>query len=193
MRQRLDQVIEFMSNRRSVPAKTMSGPGPQEDEIRSMIAIASRVPDHGKIAPWRFQRYEHNYCKRLGELFLKRALEKEPDLNREMQEIERTRFSRVPVVIAVISAPRRHPKVPEWEQVLSAGAAAMSLLAAANAYGWDAQWLTEWVAYDESLATVLGVRSGERIAGFVYIGTRTMPKTDRDRPAIDDIYSIFGG
>jgi nitroreductase len=129
MHQRFDQVIDFMSTRRSVPAKTMSGPGPEEEEIRSMIAIASRVPDHGKIAPWRFQRYEYDYCKRLGELFLKCALKEEPDLPAEIQEIERTRFSRAPVVIAVMSAPRQHPKVPEWEQVLSAGAAAMSLLA----------------------------------------------------------------
>lgn len=192
MDKRYDEVIEFMASRRSVPAKTMSGPGPDEKNIRAMIEIAARVPDHGKIAPWRFQRYSPDYCARLGELFLSRALELTPDLNAEMQEIERTRFTRTPVVIAIMSAPRDHPKVPEWEQVLSAGAAAMNFLIAANAYGWDAQWLTEWIAFDRPLAEPLGVRQCERIAGFIYIGTRTMPKTARDRPVLDDIYSTYG-
>ncbi len=192
MQQPNSEVIGFMANRRSVPAKTMSGPGPDESSIRTMIEIATRVPDHGKIAPWRFQRYSPDYCAKLGELFLQRALELTPDLNEDLQEIERTRFTRTPVVIAVMSAPQDHPKVPEWEQVLSAGAAAMNLLIAANAHGWDAQWLTEWIAFDEKLAEPLGVRSGEKIAGFIYVGTRTMPKTERDRPAIDDIYSTLG-
>lgn len=189
---RNDEVIEFMAARRSVPAKTMSGPGPDEESIRAMIEIAARVPDHGKIAPWRFQRYSPEYCAKLGELFRNRALELTPDLNAEMQDIELTRFTRTPVVIAVMSAPREHPKVPEWEQVLSAGAAAMNLLIAANAHGWDAQWLTEWIAFDPALTEPLGVRSGERVAGFIYIGTRTMPKTSRDRPELDDIFSTFG-
>ncbi|MGI9402206.1 MAG: nitroreductase family protein [Rhizobiaceae bacterium] len=186
------EVLEFMTARRSVPAKTMSGPGPSEESIRKMIEIAARVPDHGKITPWRFQRYDPDYCRKLGGLFLRRALALNPDLSPDLQEIELTRFTRVPVVIAVLSAPRDHPKVPQWEQVLSAGAAAMNLLIAANAYGWDAQWLTEWIAFDEKLAEPLGVRRGERIAAFIYIGTRTMPKTERDRPKLEDIYSTFG-
>ncbi|MCG6858596.1 MAG: nitroreductase [Salaquimonas sp.] len=192
-----DAVIEFMRTRRSVPAKTMAGPdpatGPGQDDIRTMIEIASRVPDHGKLAPWRFQRYAPDYCRRLGELCEARAVELDATLSDEMRTIERMRFLRAPVAIAVISRAAPHPKIPVWEQELSAGAAAMNLLIAANALGYDAQWLTEWPASDETLAPALGVRPGERIAGFIHVGARTLPKTERDRPVLDDIYSVFGG
>lgn len=193
--QQYPQVLEFLRTRRSVPAKAMApgGPGPDDAQIREMIAIASRVPDHGKIAPWRFIRYATQYCRELGDSILARALELNPDLNEELQEIEKTRFLRAPVVIGIISKPVEHPKVPEWEQVLSCGAAGMNLLIAANAFGWDAQWLTEWVAFDETLAPRLGASDGERIAGFIHIGTRTMPKSERDRPALDDIFSTMEG
>jgi nitroreductase len=192
-RQQHSQVMEFLRNRRSVPAKALApeGPGPGEDEIRQMIAIASRVPDHGKIAPWRFIRYSAKYCSRLGSRVLERALELNPELNEEMQEIEKSRFLRAPVVIGIVSCPREHPKVPEWEQVLSCGAAGMNLLHAANALGWDAQWLTEWVAFDEKLAPHLGAGNGERIAGFIHVGVRTMPKSERDRPDLDDIFETM--
>lgn len=193
MREHHPEVIEFMKNRRSVPAKAMSGPGPSNSQIEAMIAIASRVPDHGKLAPWRFVRYAPQYCVKLGEICLAAALKREPGLPVEMQAIELTRFTRVPVVIAVISRTREHPKIPQWEQLLSAGAAAMSLLIAANAHGFDAQWITEWVAYDEALAPAFGVKPAEKIAGMVYIGTRTSPKTERDRPPIADVYSVMNG
>ena len=195
--QRDDRIIEFMRTRRSVPAKTMAGSdpatGPDENEIRTMIEIASRVPDHGKLAPWRFVRYAPDYCLRLGELCEVRAVELDPGLNDDMREIERMRFLRAPVVIGVMSRTVQHPKVPVWEQELSAGAAAMNLLIAANALGYDAQWLTEWPAFDESIAPALDVRPGERVAGFIHVGTRTMPKTERDRPAAEDVYSVFEG
>lgn len=194
-RRQFPEVIEFLQTRRSVPAKTMTpnGAGPDADEIRQMIAIASRVPDHGKIAPWRFIRYTPDYCRKLGEIVLDRAVALNPDTNAELREIEKNRFLRAPVVIGVISSPQDHPKVPGWEQILSSGAAAMNLLLAANALGWDAQWLTEWVAFDEKLAPHLGVRQGERMAGFIHIGTRTMPKTERDRPNIDDVFQVMDG
>ena len=185
------ETFAFLQNRRSVPAKTMSGPGPDENQVRALIEIASRVPDHGKIAPWRFIQYGPDYCLKLGEMIEARFKEINAGFNDDILEIERTRFTRVPVVIAVISAPKEHPKVPEWEQVLSAGAAAMNLLTAANALGYDAQWLTEWVAFDDVLAPKFGVKPGEKIAGFVHIGTKKMPKTKRDRPQIDDVFSIM--
>jgi nitroreductase len=192
MNQRHDAVINFLRTRRSVPAKTMTGPGPDDTQVQEIINIAARVPDHGKLTPWRFIRYSPDYCVVLGENFVKRALERNPDLNKEMQTIERERFTRVPVVVGVISRATEHPKIPQWEQILSAGAAAMNLLIAANAYGWDAQWLTEWIAFDETLAESLGVKTQERIAGFIYMGTRTLPKTDRERPALDRIFTTLG-
>ncbi len=184
-------VLQFMKMRRSVPAKTMTGPGPGLEDIRSMVEIASRVPDHGKIAPWRFVLYSQAACERINKEVAKRAAGLYPGQNEEMRQIEASRFSRTPVVIAVISAPKQHPKVPAWEQELSAGAAAMNLLIAANAHGYDAQWLTEWVAFDEALGPVLGLKEGERLAGFIHIGTRTAPKTERDRPVFDSIFSIM--
>jgi nitroreductase len=192
MRERHEAVIEFMRNRRSVPANSMTGPGPDEVEIREMIRIASHVPDHGKLAPWRFINYTLAYRAQLGEKFAARAVERDPKLSEQMQRQERERFTRAPVVIAVASRAAPHPKVPQWEQLMSAGAAAMSLLIAANAYGWDAQWLTEWVAFDDALATSLGLQNNEKIAGFIYIGKRTLPKTERDRPAVDDIFTTLG-
>ena len=192
MSEEFPQVLEFLRQRRSVPSRTLGAPGPGEAEIEAMVSLASRVPDHGKIAPWRFMRYTPDYCRRLGETFRARALERNPDLSQDMQAVELSRFTLAPVVVAVVSCPRPHPKVPEWEQVLSAGAAAMTLLIAANASGYDAQWLTEWVAFDEALAPDLGVREGERIAGFVFMGTRTAPKFERDRPALADVYSVMG-
>lgn len=186
-------VIEFMRARRSVPARNITAPGPDEIQLRSMIEIAVRVPDHGKLAPWRFIRYSPGYCRTLGEKFAARARELNPDISAEMQAIERERFSTSPTVIAVVSRAASHPKIPQWEQVLSAGAAAMNLLIAANANGWDAQWITEWVAYDEALSPDLGVGRDERIAGFIHMGTRNLPKTERERPNIDDIYVTIGG
>jgi nitroreductase len=156
-----------------------------------MVEIASRVPDHGKLAPWRFIRYTPQYRQLLGERFLERALELNEDLNEQQKDIERNRFS-APTVVAVVSRAAPHPKIPEWEQVLSAGAAAMNLLIAANAFGWDAQWITEWIATDETLAADLGIDKNERIVGFVHIGTRTQPKTERDRPQLETIYSVMG-
>ena len=186
-----ETILDFMRTRRSVPAKTMAGPGPSPAQIRAMAEIACRVPDHGKIAPWRFIEYSAEAKDRLGELILERAVEKDDSLSEEMQLLEKTRLSRSATVIALISAPQDHPKVPKWEQELSCGAAGMNWLIAANAHGYDAQWITEWYAFDETLAPALGVREGERLAGFIHIGTRTMPKTERARPDLDDVLTVM--
>lgn len=188
---RNDEVIEFMRTRRSVPARVMSGPGPDEQQIREMVSIATRVPDHGKLAPWRLIRYGPDCCRRLGALCEARAIELNGDMSEELRAAERARFTRAPVVVAVVSTAAPHPKIPEWEQQLSAGAVMMSFLVAANAMGFDAQILTEWVAYDDKLAPALGLKPGERVAGFVHVGTRTQPKTERDRPALDDIFTVM--
>ena len=189
-------VVEFMRNRRSVPAKLMSGPGPDEKQLRRILEIASRVPDHGKLTPWRFIRYSHDKCVNLGKRILARALERAAAnntvLNKEEIEIESNRFLRTPVVIAVVSCAKPHPKIPEWEQVLSSGAVATNMLIAANASGFDAQWLTEWCAYDDALRDDLGLKDNERIAGFIHIGTKLYPKTERDRPNVDELYTLIG-
>ena len=184
-----EAVLDFMRTRRSVPAKTMGGPGPEEAEIAEMAKIASRIPDHGKIAPWRFIQYSDAAKARLDARIHARAREKYPELQGEALQIEAGRMARSPVVIGLISAPCEHPKVPVWEQELSCGAAGLAWLIAANAHGYDAQWLTEWIAFDDELAPEFGCREGERIAGFIHIGTRTAPKTERDRPDIGTVFT----
>ncbi len=186
-----ENVVDFMRKRRSVPAKFMGGPGPDEAQIRVILEIASRAPDHGKLAPWRFIRYSHKKCVALGEILLARALEKNPGLSEEFIDIERQRFTRAPVVVAVVSCAGPHAKIPEWEQLMSSGAVAMNMLIGANAHGFDAQWLTEWYAYDETLRADLGLRGNEKITGFIHIGTRLNPKSERARPNLEDIYTVM--
>lgn len=193
MSSRNEPVLEFMKTRRSVPAKFLGEPGPSDAEIREIVAIASRVPDHAKLAPWRFIAYRGAIRAKLGETILQRALERDPTISGEQQDTECDRFLRSPVILAVVSVPREHPKVPEWEQVLSAGAATMNLVIAANALGYDANWITEWISFDEKLAPALGLVPGERIAGFVHLGTRTAPKSERDRPETDRILTFLEG
>lgn len=188
-------VLEFMQKRRSVPAKLMSGPGPDEQQLNQVLEISCRVPDHGKLTPWRIIRYGEKKCVVLGEKILARATEIAQldgrELTADEEDIEAKRFLRTPIVMCIISNARAHPKIPEWEQILSSGAVAMNMLIAANALGYDAQWLTEWYSYDESLHGEFGLNENEKVAGFMHIGTRRFSKTERDRPKIENIYSII--
>jgi nitroreductase len=184
-------VLEFMQSRRSASAKQMAGPGPSADEVAAMAAIASRVPDHGKLAPWHFIHYGKRACERIDALRLQRAVERDPQLSQTFRDFEAHRFSSIPAVVAVVSRAKQHVKIPLWEQELSAGAAAFAFLIAANAHGFDAQWITEAPAYDEAMHSALGLKDGERIAGFICIGTSTVPKTERDRPQLADIFSVL--
>lgn len=190
---RNEAVLEFMRTRRSVPAKSMAGSegGPTPEELLAMAEIAARVPDHGKIAPWRFVEFSRQAKERLNAKVLERALKLDPDLDADKHAIEAGRFTRAASVIMLVSCPQDHPKVPRWEQELSAGAVGMNWLIAANAFGYDAQWLTEWIAFDEMLAADFGLGEGERIAGFIHIGRRTMPKSERSRPEIGEIYTVM--
>lgn len=185
------EVLNFLKTRRSVPSKMMSGPAPTKSEIEEMLLIASRVPDHGKLAPWRFVLYSDAAKKRMNNSVHSRAMDLNASLNEDLQEVERTRFPLSQAIIGIFSTPKKHPKVPVWEQELSAGAAAMNFLMAANACGYDAQWFTGWYAFDDELTAGFGLQSGERIAGFIHIGTRDLPKSERPRPTIADIFSTM--
>ncbi|UHS56886.1 nitroreductase family protein [Agrobacterium vaccinii] len=185
-------LIDYLNVRRSTPALQLTEPGPDTAEIEEILRLTVRVPDHGKLAPWRFIVYRGEERQRLGEAVLKRALEKTPDLGADYQEVERTRFTRAPVVIAVVSTAGPHVKIPEWEQVMSAGAVCLNMLFAANANGYAANWLTEWVSYDEALFPALGVNAGEKIAGFIYIGSTTFPAVERPRPELTDVVTWVG-
>ncbi|MGX5666037.1 nitroreductase family protein [Rhizobium daejeonense] len=186
------KLIDYLAVRRSIPAFQMSEPGPTTAELEQILTLAVRVPDHGKIAPWRFIVYRGGERVRIGEELLAMALQKKPDLSEEMVNVERTRFTRAPVVIAVVSTAAPHVKIPEWEQVMSAGAVCLNLLMAANAVGFVSNWLTEWFAYDERAHPLLGIRPGEKVAGFIHIGSTTFPATERPRPALSDVVTWVG-
>lgn len=187
------KLIDYLAVRRSIPAFQMCEPGPEKAEIEEILRLASRVPDHGKIAPWRFIVYRGQERVRLGEALLKLALETKPDLSEEMIQVERTRFIRAPVVVAVVSKAGPHIKIPEWEQLMSAGALCLNVLLSANAHGYVANWLTEWFAYDERAYPLLGVGADEKVAGFIHIGSTTFPAIERPRPELADTVTWVGG
>ena len=186
------KLIDYLSTRRSIPAFQMSGPGPSKGEVEDILKLASRVPDHGKLAPWRFIVYRGAERQRISEEMAKIAMADRPDLSDEMVKVENTRLTRAPVVVAVVSRAAPHVKIPEWEQLMSAGAVCLNLVMAANAHGYASNWLTEWYAYDRRAYPILGVNEGERIAGFVHIGTPTVPPTERPRPELSEIVTWVG-
>lgn len=186
------KLLDYLNVRRSTPALQLSEPGPSRTQIEEILRLAVRVPDHGKLAPWRFVVYRGQERERLGELALKIALEKAPDMDAQQQEAERTRFTRAPVVIAVISTAKPHFKIPEWEQVMSAGAVCLNVIFAANANGYAANWLTEWFAFNPAFLAETGVGEGEKIAGYVHIGSTTFPPVERPRPELADVVTWVG-
>ena len=187
-----DVVIDFLKTRRSTPVLQLSAPGPDRDSLEAILTIAARVPDHGKLAPWRFIVFAGAAREKVGDALAEIVLADGVDAAEKRIAMERERFTRAPVVVGVISTASVHPKIPEWEQVMSAGAASYNLVAAANAFGYGATWLTEWFAFDERAFPALGVKPGEKVAGFVYIGTRTEPPFERARPELSDIVTWRG-
>lgn len=182
----------YLETRRSIPAFQMSEPGPSRPEIIEMLTLASRVPDHGKLAPWRFIVYAGVDRERVSLELARIATGRKPEMAEDMIAVEKTRLTRAPVVIAVISRAAPHVKIPEWEQLLSAGAACLNLCFAANALGYGANWLTEWIAYDDEAYKVLGVIPGEKVAGFIHIGMPKLHPGERARPELADIVSFAG-
>jgi nitroreductase len=183
------KALELLLSRRSGSAKTMKGPGPDDDQIRTLIRAATRVPDHGKLAPWRFLIFKGDARMSFGELLVRALKQTEPDAGVERIAQERGRFLRAPVVIGVVSRVREGIPIPEWEQILSAGAACQTLCIAAHAMGFVANWITEWYAYHPTVREGLGLKSGERIAGFIYLGHAAEPLADRPRPSFEQIAS----
>jgi nitroreductase len=185
----MPDALTLLTTRRSV--KELGGPGPSAAEIDTLLTVASRVPDHGKLAPWRFILFEGEARRAAGAKIAVAFRTKFPDAKPEHVEAERARFLRAPLVIAVVSRAGPNVKIPEWEQVLSAGAAAMSLVIAAHALGYAANWITEWYAYDRGVLDAFGLARHERIAGFVHIGTPPAPPEDRPRPPLEEIVTRF--
>jgi nitroreductase len=186
------QTLDLLLSRRSGSAKRMTGPGPTREQLRTLIACASRVPDHGKLTPWRFVIFEGKARNELGDVLVRALKTTEPEATEERIAQERGRFLRAPVVIAVVSRVREAIPIPEWEQILSAGAACQTLCIAAHAMGFVASWITEWSAYHPLVRDELGLKSGERIAGNIYIGHPSEPLVDRPRPTFDNVATFYG-
>tara|TARA_R110000868_G_scaffold545_4_gene4053 strand:- start:7915 stop:8541 length:627 start_codon:yes stop_codon:yes gene_type:complete len=176
------ETLALLTRRRSTPAIGLAAPGPDASQVEHLLGIAARVPDHGKLAPWRFILFEGDARSSFGTILGKVWTVKNPDATTDQTRFEQQRFERAPLVIAVISTVIEHHKIPLWEQELSAGAVCQNLLIAASAMGFGAQWLTEWYAYDPDIKDALGLRSGERIAGYIYVGTATDEVVERPRP-----------
>ncbi len=174
--------LALLMRRRSTVANNMGEPGPTPDQIDDLLRITTRVPDHGKLAPWRFIIFEHDARASFGKVLRKCFAAANPDASSDILDFEEKRFTRAPLVIAVISRVREKYKIPEWEQQLSVGAVCQNLLIGASAMGFAAQWITEWYAFDQNVKDTLSLKSGERVAGFIYIGTATEAPRERVRP-----------
>ncbi|HEY5087457.1 MAG TPA: nitroreductase [Gemmatimonadaceae bacterium] len=188
----MNPTIELLLTRRSVAPRLLLRPAPTPDEVRTLLTIASHVPDHGRVVPWRFIVITPEGGARLGEMIATEFLADHPDASIATLDAERARLVRAPLVIGIVSSPHENPKAPQWEQILSAGAAGMSLVVAANAMGYAANWHTEWYAYDRRILGELGLTNEERMAGFIHIGTPLERPAERARPPLENIVQEYG-
>lgn len=184
-------MVDLLLTRRSVAPIQMTGPGPNADELKTLLTISSRVPDHGKLAPWRFVVFEGDAREHAGNAIADIYRRKYPDATPEALTLERKRLAYAPLVIAVVSRAAPHVKIPEWEQELSAGAVCMTMTIAANAMGFVTKWLTEWFAYDHDARAALGLLPDERIAGFIHIGRTHDTLADRERPDLAELVTRY--
>jgi nitroreductase len=189
--QAVPDAIDLLKTRRSVKPREMTGPGPSPAELDTILTIGARVPDHGKLAPWRFIVFEGEARERAGEVIARVFARKNPGAPASDIEVERHRLTDAPLVIGIVSFTKPHPKVPAWEQELSAGASAMNIVTAATALGYGACWLTGWFAFDRDVLEGLGLKPDEKLAGLVHIGRPTRPSEDRPRPALSEIVTRF--
>lgn len=174
--------LELLATRRSVTAKDLIAPGPSPEQVQTLLAAGHRVPDHGKLGPWRFVVFEGDaraqFSQKLAEIYA----EENPDSKEKMLNFQADVLTRAPVVIAVISTVEEHAKIPGWEQVLSVGATCQNMLIAATAMGFGAQWLTEWYSYNDKVKALLGMAPHHRVAGFLYFGSYENKPEERKRP-----------
>lgn len=185
--------LAALNARRSVPARQLGAPGPDATTLWTMLEAAVRVPDHGKLVPWRFIRIEGDARRKLGLLLAARQRELDPAAPDAVVDKDRERFNHAPLVLAVVARLTPGHKVPEQEQLLSAGSVCFALLQAAQACGFGAQWLTGWAAYDPVISARLGLGPDERIAGFIHVGTAREPAPERLRPDPRSLLSDWTG
>lgn len=182
--------LSLLRTRRSGKPRDLVAPGPDNGQLRQILEIALRTPDHGKLAPWRFVIVADGQRDALAELLQTAYRAEKPDAGRLELEAMHQFAHQAPALIVALAAPVEGSKIPVWEQQLSAGAAVMNLLHASHAMGFAAGWLTGWPAYNEDVRAAFA-RGGERIAGFVFIGTPGRAQEERPRPNYADIVSVW--
>lgn len=183
--------IDHLLTRRSVTANGLTEPGPSADQLDQILTAAARVPDHKKLVPWRFILFQGEARKAFGQVLADACRAEASDPSTFRLEMEAMRFLRAPVVVGVVSRVTQTPAVPEWEQILSAGAACQNMIVAATALGFGAQWITEWYAFSETVRRALSLQGNERVAGFIYIGTAKERPDERPRPRLKEIVTAW--
>lgn len=186
-----EEARRLLALRRSTSADRMTGPGPDRTHLRAILTIASRVPDHRKIVPFRFVVMRGEARARAGAVLARRFAETTDDASPDRIATEKGRFTRAPVVVAVVARLDPSHKTPVWEQQLTNGAVCLNVLLAASAFGFAGNWLTEWYAYDEGVREAFGLTENEKFSGFIYLGAAAEAPLERQRPRIEDIISEF--
>jgi nitroreductase len=175
-------LLDMLALRRSVKVAHLAEPGPDAATLTAILQIGARVPDHGKLGPWRFIILAGDDRHAYGELVADLLRARMPNIDAARLEMEADRFARSPVVVAVVSTAGPHAKIPEWEQVLSVSAVCHNIMLAARGFGFGSVWLSEWCAYDPEALALLGMSETEKLAGFIYMGTASEAPIERPRP-----------
>lgn len=185
--------LTLLDARRSVPSSRLGAPGPDPMQQAMLIESALRVPDHGRLEPWRILRVEGDARARLGAGLARAHASSDPDVVPSALDKDRQRFDHAPLILLVVARITPGHKVPEIEQMLSAGCVAYNLLLGAQCLGFGAQWLTGWAAYDANVHALLGIGHDERVVAFVHIGTPTEQVLERTRPDTGSLVTDWTG
>ena len=187
--------LDLLLTRRSVLAKNLGEPGPDEESLHKILSAGIRVPDHGRAEPWRIQVLRKDAQRALAKICVEIFKRETPSAGDVQIEVERQRPQRSPVLLVVTSHPdsQKFAKVPEIEQTLSSAAVCQNILIATRALGFDAQWVTDWPAYHPEIRVALGHQADTRIVGFIHVGTGIERPNERQRPQFDAIVSEWSG
>ena len=179
--------LTFLNERLSVPSRLLGEPGPDAGQLQQLLQAAIRVPDHGQLHPWRLLLIRGDARQRLGDILAEVHARKDSEVKASALEKDRNRFNAAPLIVAVIARITPEHKIPEIEQMMSAGCVAHNLLLGAQALGFGAQWLTAWAAYDAEVTAALGLVENEHLVAFVHIGTPQQPAREHARVALDEV------
>jgi nitroreductase len=189
----LSSPAALMATRRSGKPRDLGEPGPSPEQLDRILAAATRTPDHGKLAPWHFVVVPQDKREAFAALLERAYRAERPDPGKVELEAVRQFAWQAPALVVALSAPAHASHIPIWEQELSAGAACMNLLIATHAEGLAGGWLTGWAAYSDMVRDALGGKPGERIAGFLFLGTPTRELEERPRPDRDEVVKVWQG